>query len=124
MAPAVLVIEDDPRTVRLLELILGSQGYQMTIATSGDEGLTTLRSGRFDLILLDLMLPGVDGFEVLRQIRDDPAVADVPVVITSARARPVAKQEAADLGADAYITKPYRKAEVLGTIDSLVSNRV
>lgn len=121
MAPTVLVIEDDPRSVRLMELILSSQGYEAVMAKNGQEGLDAARSRRFDVILLDLMLPEVDGFEVLRQLQADPELADVPVIITSARARPTTKEEAAELGADFYLTKPYRKAELLKLIASVVS---
>lgn len=120
-ASAVLVIEDDPRSVKLMELILASQGYEAVVARNGKEGLAAARGRAFDLILLDLMLPEVDGFEVLRQLRSDPDLRDVPVVVTSARARPTTKQEAADLGADYYLTKPYRKAELLDVIASFVS---
>lgn len=122
MAGRVLIVEDDPRSVKLMQLILQSQGYETVVARNGEEGLTALRAGCFDVVLLDLMLPEVDGFEVLRQLRDDPQVGDVPVIITSARARPATKQEAADVGADCYLTKPYRKAELLDVIASLVNN--
>jgi len=119
MAPTVLVIEDDPRSIRLMELILRSQGYEAVMARNGREGLDAVRRRPFDVILLDLMLPEVDGFEVLRQLRNDPDLADVPVIITSARARPTTKEEAAELGANYYLTKPYRKAELLDVIASL-----
>ena len=119
---AVLVIEDDPRSVKLMKLILASQGYEAVIAVNGREGLETARTRAFDLILLDLMLPEIDGFEVLRQLRADPDLIDVPVVVTSARARPTTKQEAVDLGANFYLTKPYRKAELLEVIASFVND--
>jgi CheY-like chemotaxis protein len=115
-----LVIEDDPRSIRLMELILDSYGYQVVIAKNGKEGLAAARRESFDLILLDLMLPEVDGFEVLLELESDPALADVPVVITSARARPTTKEEAVKLGADFYLTKPYRKAELLDVIRTVL----
>jgi twitching motility two-component system response regulator PilG len=121
VALTVLVIEDDPRSVKLMELVLNSQGYQVVVARNGEEGLAAARGRRFDIILLDLMLPEVDGFEVLRQLRMDPDLAGVPVVITSARARPTTREEAQELGADFYLTKPYRKADLLDVIASLVS---
>jgi CheY-like chemotaxis protein len=104
-----------------MELILGSQGYEAVVATNGREGLAAVRKDRFDLILLDLMLPEVDGFEVLHQLREDPELADVPVIVTSARARPTTKEEAAELGADFYLTKPYRKAELLDVIEGVLA---
>jgi len=119
----VLVIEDDSRSSRLLELILGSQAYGVTVATNGDEGLALMRARRFDLLVLDLMLPGMDGFEILRQIRADPQLADVPVVVSSARAQATSRHQAAELGAAAYLTKPYRKADLLEIVESLIDDR-
>jgi len=103
-----------------MELILDAYGYQAVIARNGEEGLAAARNQLFDLILLDLMLPEVDGFEVLRQLEADPDLADIPVVITSARARPTTKEEAVELGADFYLTKPYRKAELLDVITTFL----
>lgn len=122
MSPDVLIIEDDSRSIHLLELILGSQGYGVTVAHNGDEGLTLMRSRRFDLLVLDLMLPGMDGFEILRQVRADPQLSDVPVIISSARAQATSKHQAAELGAAAYLTKPYRKAELLDIVESLIDS--
>lgn len=116
----VLIIEDDSKSIHLLELILGSQGYGITVAHNGDEGLTVMRSRRFDLLVLDLMLPGMDGFEILRQVRADPQLADLPVIISSARAQATSKHQAAELGAAAYLTKPYRKADLLEIVESLI----
>jgi two-component system response regulator MtrA len=124
MTATVLVVEDDARSIRLMELILGSCGFQTVIATNGAQALDFMRARRFDLIVLDLMLPGVDGFEVLRQVRGDPELAGVPIVITSATADATSKQAAADLGADAYVTKPFRKAELFDVIQSLIGNDV
>lgn len=120
MTNRVLVIEDDPRSARLLELVLASQGYATSVARSGDAGLELLRSCRFDALVLDLMLPGTDGIEVLRQIRDHSEVADLPVVITSARASPGIQEEAAALGVGAYLTKPYRKDDLLDVVRKLI----
>lgn len=107
-----------------MQLILSSEGYEPVVARNGEEGLAAVRSRPFDVILLDLMLPEIDGFEVLRQLRADPELAEVPIVITSARARPGTKHEASELGVDCYLTKPYRKAELLDVIASLVHQGV
>jgi CheY-like chemotaxis protein len=123
MTTTVLVVEDDPRSIRLMELILGSRGFQTLIAKSGAQALDLMRAAQLDLIVLDLMLPEVDGFEVLRQARGDPALAGVPILIVSATADPLSRRKATDLGADAYVTKPFRKAELLDVIQSLLSSR-
>lgn len=120
METKILLIEDDARSVHLMELILGSLGYQPLVAENGREGLEMARIHRPDLILLDLMLPEMDGFEFLRQARADPDIGDVPVVVTSARARSSTKKAAAELGIDAYLTKPFRKDELLDVIRSVL----
>lgn len=123
MPPEVLIIEDDSRSIHLMELILGSQGYGVTVARDGEEGLALIRGRRrFDLLVLDLILPGMDGFEILREVRADPQLADAPVVITSARAQATSKHQAAELGAAAYLTKPYRKADLLEMVGSLIDD--
>lgn len=112
----ILLIEDDPRSVKLVKLILSSQEYQVDVAENGLEGLKMARENTPDLTLLDLMLPGVDGFEVLNQIRGDPQLADLPVVVVSAKTQPEDKAMADKLGVNAYLTKPFRKAELLELI--------
>jgi len=123
MARTVLVIEDDPASARLAKLILGSEGYQTVVASDGLQGLKMAQADPPDLILLDLMLPGQDGFEVLHRLRAGPRTADVPVVVVSAKAQATDKQAAAKIGADAYLTKPYRRTELLPLIRSVLSER-
>ena len=101
MARTVLVIEDDPASARLAKLILGSEGYQTVVASNGLQGFKMAQADPPNLILLDLMLPGQDGFEVLHCLRAEPRTADVPVVILSAKAHPTDKRWADRLGADA-----------------------
>jgi CheY-like chemotaxis protein len=123
MPPTILVIEDDPKSVRLAELMLGGEGYQTVIASNGLQGLKVARTDPPDLILLDLMLPGLDGFEVLNRLRADPQTAGVPVVVVSAKAQSTDRQTATKIGANAYLTKPYRRAELLDVVGSLLSER-
>ncbi len=123
MKPTILVIEDDPKSARLVELILNREGYQTTIAPNGPQGLKMAQTTPPDLILLDLMLPGLDGFEVLRQLRAEPRTADVPVIVVSAKAQLTDKETAARIGANGYVTKPYRRAELLPLIRSELSVR-
>ena len=121
MPQTILLIEDDPLSARLADLVLGSEGYQVVIAQNGIQGLKVARETPPDLVLLDLMLPGLDGFEVLNRMRSDPQTANVRVVIVSSKSQPTDKETAAKIGADAYLTKPYRKADLLEMVRSLLS---
>ena len=121
MERTILLIEDDPLSARLVDLILKSEGHQVIMVQDGFQGLAVAQNTTLDLILLDLMLPGIDGFEVLRQLRADPKTADVKVVVVSAKSQPADKEKAAELGTDAYLTKPYRKVELLEVVRSLLS---
>lgn len=123
MKQTILLIEDDPLSARLADLVLKSEGYEVIIAPNGLEGLKIARDTPPDLILLDLMLPGLDGFEVLNRLRSDPQTADVEVAIVSSKSQPADKQMATKIGAKAYLTKPYRKAELLDVVGSLLSEK-
>lgn len=120
MRPAILVIEDDPQTAHLLQILFEREGYQALIASNGVEGLEIAWGRPVDLIVLDLMLPGLDGFEVLNRLRGDPRTRSVPIVILSVKSQHTDKQAAARLGADAYLVKPYNYADLLATVDALL----
>ncbi len=121
--PTILVIEDNPLAADLIGYQLGREEYDIRVALNGVEGLNMARANPPDLILLDLMLPGLDGFEVLNRLRADPRTADVPVVIVSAKSQPTDKQMAARVGADAYLTKTYRRAELQQVVRSMLRRR-
>ncbi|KOY14431.1 response regulator transcription factor [Paenibacillus xylanivorans] len=114
MNEAVLVIEDEPKIARLLELELQYEGYQVGKAGSGTEGLAMYVDGQWDLILLDIMLPGLSGIEVLRRIRVKDAT--VPILMLTAKDSVEDKVSGLDLGANDYITKPFRIEELLARV--------
>ena len=122
MERTILLIEDDPLSARLVDLILKSEGHRVIMVRDGPQGLDVAQSTALDLILLDLMLPGIDGFEVLRRLRADPKTADVKVAVVSAKSQPADKEKADELGVDFYLTKPYRKVELLEVVRSLLSD--
>jgi len=123
MKPTVLIIEDDSTTARLLEVILDREGFHALVAHDGPKGLEIIHSQPVDLVMLDLMLPGIDGFEVLSQLRADPETANLPVIVVSVKSQATDKQNAADMGANAYLTKPYDIAEMLQLIGTLIRSR-
>jgi DNA-binding response OmpR family regulator len=121
MEQTILIIEDDPLSARLADLVLRSKGHEVTIAPNGSQGLDLAFATPPDLVVLDLMLPDIDGYEILRQLRDDSRTADVRIAVVSAKSQPSDKKMAMQLGADAYLTKPYRKARLLKIADALLA---
>jgi DNA-binding response OmpR family regulator len=114
----ILIIEDDPEAAHILELSLKREGYKVAIAMDGMQGLHAIQSQHPDLVLLDLMMPDIDGFEVCRRVRANPATAGLPIIVVSARTQDADKQMASQVGANGYLTKPYRRAELLAQIQA------
>lgn len=110
----ILIIEDDPEISKLLSIILTKVGMNSVLAYSGTEGLLQLQNNRFDLILLDLMLPGKSGEELIKQIRENSMI---PIIVISAKMDIENKVQVLKMGADDYITKPFNKEEVLARIE-------
>lgn len=120
MANRILIIEDEEKIARFVELELKHEGNEVEKAFDGREGLERALSGNFDLILLDVMLPGLNGLEVLRRIRLEK---DVPVIMLTARDAVMDKVSGLDAGADDYITKPFAIEELLARIRVALKKR-
>ncbi|MBT3221746.1 MAG: response regulator [Proteobacteria bacterium] len=116
----ILVVDDEPRNLRLMEAMLLPLGYDAVLANGGAEGLAKLGNLPVDLVLLDLKMPGMDGFEVLRQIRADPKTAVLPVVVVTAHWGSETKVQALEAGADDFLSKPVDKAEMRARVKSLL----
>jgi adenylate cyclase len=114
----VLVVDDQPPNVRLLEAILAPRGYDVRTASSGEEALTALDADDMDLVLLDIVMPGMDGYEVCREIRERPGTAYLPVVMVTASGDEQ-KIKALEAGADDFLTKPVNQYELLARVASL-----
>ncbi len=110
----ILVIEDDPSITMGLELNLRAEGYQVLLAHDGEEGLEKAREKDIDLVILDVMLPGLNGFEVLRTLRHSGHT--VPVLMLSARGAEIDKVMGLELGAEDYVTKPFGVAELMARV--------
>ncbi|MCL2588021.1 MAG: response regulator transcription factor [Oscillospiraceae bacterium] len=113
MATKILVVEDEEKIARFIELELTYEGYEVEKATDGRQGLTLAESGAYDLVLLDIMLPGLNGVEILRRLRK---VSYIPVIMLTARDAVMDKVSGLDMGADDYITKPFAIEELLARI--------
>src|SRR6185436_10854937 len=110
----ILVVEDEPGIAFALKADLEAEGYAVTVATTGDEALRVARPDAFDLILLDIMLPGKDGFDVCRALRRAGLVT--PIVLLTAKAQEAEKVMGLELGADDYVTKPFSPRELRARI--------
>lgn len=113
MGPAILLIEDDPNITDFMEVVLEQERYQLTVASTGMEALTAFQAASFDLVLLDLGLPDIDGIDLLKILRKRMAL---PIIIISARNNENEKVKALDLGADDYVTKPFGTNELMARI--------
>ena len=116
MSKTILIADDEPNIVISLEYLLQRDGYRVVVARDGQEALDTIAAAPPDLVLLDLMLPRVSGFEVCQTIRENPALANMRIVILTAKGREVEVSKGMALGADAYITKPFSTKDLLAQI--------
>ncbi len=116
----ILLIEDEVQIARFVQLELQHEGYQIEVAYDGRDGLETFKAHPFDLVLLDVMLPSINGFEVLRRIRQ---ISAVPVIMLTARDGVMDKVSGLDAGADDYITKPFAIEELLARIRNAIKKQ-
>jgi DNA-binding response OmpR family regulator len=117
---AALLVDDDARLGALVAEYLGKHEVDVTVAGDGERGLAALRRGRFDVVLLDVMLPGIDGLEVCRRIRAAGDVAAVPIVMLTAKGDDVDRIVGLELGADDYLAKPFNPRELLARIRAVL----
>jgi pilus assembly protein CpaE len=121
MAEKILVVDDDLDTLKLVGLMLERQGYEITVASSGQLGLTKAATERPDLILLDIMMPDLDGYEFTRRLRSDPSVANIPIIMFTAKSMVDDKVAGFEVGADDYITKPTHPAELTAHVKAVLA---
>lgn len=121
MSERILVVDDDVDTLRLVGLMLQRQGYQVIAASNGSLGLTKAFEERPDLILLDVMMPDMDGFEVTRRLRKNPATASIPILMFTAKNQLDDKVTGFEVGADDYLTKPTHPTELQAHVKALLS---
>ncbi len=109
----ILIVDDDQGLTQLLRLIFESKGFGVTIAHNGEQALEALARELPEAVILDIMMPGINGLQVCRQVRSDPRTTDVPIVVLTAKADPQTRQDALDAGATEYLVKPIRPSELI-----------
>ncbi|EGT3616281.1 response regulator transcription factor [Clostridium perfringens] len=116
----VLIVDDEEHIRELIKFNLKKEGYDTAVAVNGTEALKTIKENKFDLILLDLMLPEIDGLEVCKEIRRNEETSDIPVMMITAKGEEFDKVLGLELGADDYITKPFSIRELMARIKALL----
>lgn len=116
----VLIVDDEPNIVVSLEFLLRQQGYEVIVARDGEEALAAAGERRPDLVVLDVMLPGLDGFEVCRRLRERTDLAGLKIILLTARGRDVERVRGLEEGADDYITKPFSTRDLMKRVAELL----
>jgi DNA-binding response OmpR family regulator len=121
----ILCIEDDPEMVYLIRLILNRRGFDVKGASDGTEGLKMIREMHPDLVLLDLMMPGIDGWEVYQQMKADKTTHDIPVIVVTAKAQNIDKVLGLHIAkVDDYIAKPFSPQELISSVEKVFEKKV
>ncbi len=123
MVPRILIVDDDPDMVQLLQLALAEEGYSVRSASTGPEALLKARRSPPDLVVLDLLLPGINGFSVCEQLRRNSDTASVLVLMITVLPGEFPRLVGAEAGANAYLNKPFRVEELVGLVGELVRGR-
>jgi len=119
----IVCIEDEPDMIELIRLILEPRGYRVSGALGGKEGLDLLKSDFPDLILLDLMMPDMDGWDVYKQVKADPALANIPVIVVTAKAQSIDKVLGLHIAkVEDYVTKPFSPDDLVASVTRVLGN--
>jgi len=118
--PHILIVDDEPNIVMSLEFLMRKNGYQVGIARNGTEALAAIAQTAFDLVLLDVMMPDVDGYQVCRKLRERPDQASTKVIFLSAKSREADVQKGYEVGADLYISKPFSTRQLMEKVRELL----
>ena len=120
MPQKILIVDDEPNIVIPLQFLMEQNGYNILVAQSGEEALEMISKEKPDLVLLDIMLPGVDGFEVCEIVRLNPEWRNIKIIFLTAKGRDVDIAKGMVLGADEYITKPFSNQQIIDAVTKLL----
>ena len=116
----ILVVDDEPHIRRVLSAVLGDRGFEIEMASDGVEGLDEFNARDFDLVILDLMMPGASGLEILSRIRSDPQRSETPVIILTAKGQDTDREAALAGGANDFLTKPFSPKKLIARIEEIL----
>ena len=122
MPKEILIVDDEPSIVVPIQFLMEQQGYRVVIAENGHDALDMIYQYTPDLVLLDIMLPGIDGYEVCEIVRLNPKLRDIKIIFLTAKGREVEIAKGLALGADAYITKPFSNADLVAQVKTVLDN--
>lgn len=123
MTKKILIVDDEQNIVISLEFLMKREGYDVSIANDGEEAVTRIRSEQPDLVLLDVMMPRKSGFEVCQEIKSDPALKMVRILMLTAKGRDTEVAKGLAMGADAYMTKPFSTKELVEKVRAMLAER-
>ena len=123
MSKRILIVDDEPNILISIEFLMKREGYDVAIARDGEEGLAAIRAQPPDLVVLDVMMPKRDGFEVCTEVRADRSLSDVRILMLTAKGREAEIKKGLALGADAYIPKPFSTHELVAKVKALLEAR-
>ena len=121
MSKRVMLIEDEPNIIEAISFILSRDGWTVNTHSNGTTAVDTVHARRPDVLILDVMLPGKSGYDILRELREDAATADLPVLMLTARGQSRDREMAERAGVSAFMTKPFSNSEMLDTVRSLMA---
>lgn len=119
MTTRVLIAEDEPHIVESLSFVLRRSGYEVSSVLDGEEAMQRIRSERPDMVILDVMLPKLNGFEVLKQVKSDPLLQSIPVIILTAKGQAHDRRMAEEIGVDGFMTKPFSNRDIVDEVRRL-----
>jgi two-component system alkaline phosphatase synthesis response regulator PhoP len=119
----ILVVDDEVYILHILDFILGAESYDVVTATNGEQALQKVREEKPDLVILDIMMPKLDGYETCRMIKNDPATKGIPVILLTAKGREVDQKLGREVGANDYMTKPFSPSKLIERVQAILGVR-
>ncbi|HZL86070.1 MAG TPA: response regulator [Candidatus Krumholzibacteria bacterium] len=119
----ILVVDDEVYILHILDFILGAESYDVVTATNGEQALQKVREEKPDLVILDIMMPKLDGYETCRMIKNDPTTKGIPVILLTAKGREVDQKLGREVGANDYMTKPFSPSKLIERVQAILGVR-